>query len=290
MNQATKELKNTTYELFVGVLSLLSIVNLAIITFASDHDVRNVAAVMDNLLSAIFLIDFGYRLLSAESKRAYFLRQYGWADLLASVPAPQFKLLRLFRIWRAGRLMRRYGTRRLVKQFLQDRAESALFTVLFLIILVLEFGGMGVVSAERESPDANIKNASDALWWAYVSITTVGYGDRFPVTNAGRLWGVLVLAAGVGLFGVLTGFLANSFLASQQPADEASGNNAMPAAAESAADLGELKQILAEHRQAQIDIQERLATIERMLMAANQVARREPEQSDAENRAKSVPE
>ena len=69
-----------------------------------------------------------------------------------------------------------------------------------------------------------------------------------------------------------------------------SSNNAMPAAAESAADLGELKQILAEHRQAQIDIQERLATIERMLMAANQVARREPEQSDAENRAKSVPE
>jgi voltage-gated potassium channel len=66
--------------------------------------------------------------------------------------------------------------------------------------------------AERHSPDANILTASDAIWWVFVSITTVGYGDRFPVTDQGRLIGVVTLTVGVGLFGVVTGFLANLFL------------------------------------------------------------------------------
>jgi voltage-gated potassium channel len=87
-----------------------------------------------------------------------------------------------------------------------------------LIIVLLEFGGMGMVWAEQRSDEANIKTGGDALWWAYVTITTVGYGDKFPVTSLGRLIGVLVLTAGVGLFGVLTGFLANFFLAPRRPA------------------------------------------------------------------------
>jgi voltage-gated potassium channel len=66
--------------------------------------------------------------------------------------------------------------------------------------------------AEQRNADSNIKTGSDSLWWAYVTITTFGYGDRFPVTDAGRIIGVVVLTAGVGLFGVFTGFLANLFL------------------------------------------------------------------------------
>jgi voltage-gated potassium channel len=71
---------------------------------------------------------------------------------------------------------------------------------------------MAMLGAEEGADDANILTASDALWWSYVTITTVGYGDRYPVTNLGRNIGVAVLTIGVGLFGVLTGFLANLFL------------------------------------------------------------------------------
>jgi voltage-gated potassium channel Kch len=93
---------------------------------------------------------------------------------------------------------------------------------------VLQFGSMFVLGAEANAENANIRTASDALWWSYVTVTTVGYGDRFPVTNYGRLIGVAMLTIGVGLFGVLTGFLANAFLAPakaepeviQQPADD----------------------------------------------------------------------
>ena len=109
-----------------------------------------------------------------------------------------------------------------------DRAGSALLGTLFLTIIVLEFGSIFVLAAEARADNANILTASDALWWSYVTVTTVGYGDRFPVTTYGRLVGVAMLTIGVGLFGVLTGFLANAFLApakaepdpNGQPTDE----------------------------------------------------------------------
>jgi voltage-gated potassium channel len=72
---------------------------------------------------------------------------------------------------------------------------------------------MAILWAESDKTDANIHTASDAIWWSYVTITTVGYGDRYPVTEWGRLVGVLLLSTGVGLFAVITGFIANVFLA-----------------------------------------------------------------------------
>ena len=65
------------------------------------------------------------------------------------------------------------------------------------------------------NPDANIKTAEDALWWSYVTITTVGNGDRFPVTTGGRIIGTLLMTAGVGLFGTFTAFVSSWFLKGQ---------------------------------------------------------------------------
>ena len=71
---------------------------------------------------------------------------------------------------------------------------------------------MLILDAESGIAGANIKTPSDALWWGYVTITTVGYGDRYPVTLPGRIIGIFLLTAGVALFSVFTGFIANAFL------------------------------------------------------------------------------
>jgi hypothetical protein len=171
-----------------------------------------VLTIIDVPLSVIFFVDFLIRLRTAESKSRYFFRQFGWADLAASLPFPALKILRLFRIFRAWRMIQQYGARKLRREFREQRADVALSVVAFLIICVLEFGGIFVLLAERPSPFANIKDASDAVWWAIVSITTIGYGDRYPTTNWGRIVGIFVMITGVGLFGVLTGYIANAFL------------------------------------------------------------------------------
>jgi voltage-gated potassium channel len=116
------------------------------------------------------------------------------------------------RLLKVYAIVRRTGTRRLLLEVKNNMASSALYIVLFMIIVLLQFGSVAILYVESSSAESNIVTSSDALWWVYVTITTVGYGDTYPVTNSGRLIGAIVLLTGVGLFGVVTGFLANKFM------------------------------------------------------------------------------
>lgn len=213
MAKVRSELKSTGYEIFIGALSVLSIVNLVLVyAFVKDETLQTVLSVMNGLFSAIFLGDFIYRLATAPSRGGYFFRQFGWADLLASLPFPQLKILRVFRLIRVGRLLRELGPGVIWRTLVRDRAGSALLFLLLMGILVLQFGSLTMLYLEQDAPGANITSASDAIWYTVVTISTVGYGDQYPVTSAGRIAGALVIVVGVGIFGTFTGYLANLFL------------------------------------------------------------------------------
>ncbi|GAB2831200.1 ion transporter [Microbacterium insulae] len=214
MSAPRTELKNTGYEIFIGLLSVISILNLVLVyAFVRDPGLQQILTVMNALFSAIFLGDFLYRIFTAPSKSAYFFRHFGWADLLASLPFPQVKVLRVFRLVRVTRLLRQVGIKTVWATIVRDRAGSALLVLLLMGILVLEFGSLLILRIEQYAPGANITSASDALWYVIVTISTVGYGDQYPVTDAGRLAGSAVIITGVGIFGTFTGYLANLFLA-----------------------------------------------------------------------------
>jgi voltage-gated potassium channel len=259
----SRELKNIGYELFIGGLSILSIFNLVwgLVT-RSNEDIQGVLAIMNAIITPIFIADFCYRLFTAESKSGYFLRGFGWADLLASLPFQQVKIFRVFRLWRVIRLSRTFGLRNLLRQFIDNRAQNALLTVVLLVMLVLEFGSLAILRAEMSSPDANITDASDALWYTYVTITTVGYGDRYPVTNDGRLVGIVIMTAGVGLFGTLAGFVANVFLA---PGKRNAEVEAPADANDPKAKLAEIKTMLEAQEKASADLKVKLEQVERLL-------------------------
>jgi voltage-gated potassium channel len=213
MGSNVKQNKGTQpYDIFVILITILSIINIAFYYFVKDEVILQVVINIDKIISVFFLIDFLNNLFKAESKKVYFFKDYGWADLLASLPFPQFKILRIFRLIKAYRLIKIVGAKQIVKDFIDNRAEGALYVIFFLIIVLLEFGSIGVLKSEMASTDANIKSAGDAMWYVYVTITTVGYGDRYPTTTPGRLYGAVIMLVGVGLFAVLTGFLANKFL------------------------------------------------------------------------------
>lgn len=264
MDKSSRELKHVTYEILIVALSLLSFINIPLYYLMRDETTIAVVATIDAGISIIFLVDFIYRLWIADSKKEYFFHRFGWADLLASLPFPAVKLLRAFRLYRVARLMRQIGPERLLRELRANRGGNALVIVLLLIILILEFGSIGIVAAERSNPDANIKNASDALWWVYVSITTVGYGDRFPVTMTGRLIGIFVLTLGVGLFGVLTGFLADFFL-NRRSDDQSDTLPQMEAPSDVKEKMNELKRLLEEQKQAQTALEVKIAEIEKLI-------------------------
>lgn len=250
--QRSEELKGTNYEIFILVLSLLSLANWVLYFVLSDPDVIRVILLVDFLLSLIFLADFLFRLFTAESKSRYFFRQLGWLDLLGSIPLPQLKIARLGRVVRALVLLRQLGLRQVLGEFLHNRAESAAYLVGFLIILVLEFGSAAVLAAEQGAPGANIETAGDAIWWSIVTMSTVGYGDFTPVTQQGRVIGIFVIIVGVALFGVVTGFLANKFVGSGEEAPEAAESITSPG--DLAAILAEIKALRAEQQRSQAEL------------------------------------
>lgn len=216
------ELKNISYEIFIALLSILSIFNLVMVyVFADNPPLQQILYVMNVVFSLIFLGDFTYRITTAPSASHYFFVGFGWADLLASLPFPQAKLLRIFRLIRVNRLMRESGTKKLFRTLIRDRANSTLMVLLLLGVLVLEFGSFSILAVEVNAEGANITSASDALWYTVVTISTVGYGDQYPVTNAGRIIGTGIIIVGVGIFGTFTGYLANLFLGPSKIADPA---------------------------------------------------------------------
>ena len=213
-------LKNPGYEIFIGLLSILSIVNLVLIYIVTDQALDYVLMIMNVPLTLIFFIDFIYRFKTAPNRSEYFWRNWGWADLLASLPFEQTKILRVFRLVKVYRLLKEYGVRNIGRAIIKDRAGSALLMLLFIGILVLEFGSLEMLRLEDQVPGANITNASDALWYIIVTMSTVGYGDQYPISNAGRLLGTIIIIVGVGIFGTLTGFLANVFLSPSKSLDD----------------------------------------------------------------------
>ncbi len=180
----------------------------------------------DNLICVIFLIDFTMNITAAKPKRAYFIGRRGWLDLLGSIPTlgifrvtALFRLARLSRLARITRLLRGQAGKDLVIDVLKNRSQYATFITILLAGMTLTIASLLVLEFESRSPNANITTGGDALWWGIVTITTVGYGDFYPVTTLGRLTGVFVMFAGIGIIGALASILA-SLLVSPSTPDE----------------------------------------------------------------------
>jgi voltage-gated potassium channel len=258
----------TPWELFILALSVMSLVNFALLLLPLADTTKGVLLVMDAFLCLFFLVDFGVQLQQVPSRGDYFFRHLGWLDLLGSLPFPALRLFRVIRVVRIVRTFRRNGGDHVWRQLVRRRAEAALLFVMALVSLTLEAGALGVLWAESHAPQANIKDASDALWWCLVTITSVGYGDRFPVTNGGRLVGALLMIVGVGLVGTFTAFVANFFIAPGKGSEATAG--AEP-------DMEEIRALLGHQEEVSARLRQRVDAVDAQLRATAREQRRAPQ-------------
>jgi len=214
------------YNIFILVLTIYSLALMVLLLLPLDPETRALVNLYDNAICAIFLIDFGMNLAGSRPKRAYFVTRRGWLDLIGSIPSfgfipftALFRLARLSRLGRITRLLRGQAGKDLVLDVLKNRSQYATFITILLAGMVLSVASILVLQEESGAPDANITSGGDAVWWGIVTITTVGYGDFYPVTTLGRITGIFVMFAGIGIIGALASILA-SLLVSPSTPDE----------------------------------------------------------------------
>jgi voltage-gated potassium channel len=219
----TKEQKQALHPINVLVffLSLYVIVALVVDTFFHlSPEMHALLMDIDYAVCLVFFIDFLYRLLTAKSKLAYM--RWGWIDLLSSIPMNFFLAGRLFRVFQLIRVLRAIRSIELITHFyFRNRVKSAFTSLAILAFVMIVFCSIGILKLEKDAPGSNIHTAEDALWWSYVTITTVGYGDKYPVTTEGRLLAAVLMTVGVGLFGTFTAYVASWFVIKKEEEDEA---------------------------------------------------------------------
>ena len=198
------------WHFFMLGLSVYVLIALFIeLAYDLPEDIKETLKFFDTVICGFFLVDFLKQLRNAKKKWQYM--KWGWIDLLSSIP-----MLDMFRYGRALRLikiLRLLRAARSVRVILlcafENRAKSAFSFVATVSIILVIFGSISALLFEKGMDGSNIHNAQDAIWWAFVTITTVGYGDFYPVTWEGRVVAMILMTAGVGLFGTFTGFVAN---------------------------------------------------------------------------------
>jgi voltage-gated potassium channel len=251
------------YNLFILVLTLFSLVVMVLLLLPLDAESKQLLLFYDNAICVVFLIDFTYNITGARPRSAYFVRQRGWLDLLGSIPSfgvfqlsALFRLARLSRLARVGRLLRGNNRAALVHDIVVNRGQYAAFVTILLAGMVLSASSFLVLQFESRSPDANIVTGGDAIWWGFVTITTVGYGDFYPVTTLGRMTGVFVMFAGVGIIGALASILASILVPDPEPEALAGTREVAPARPVADADVaGELAALRAEVAALRAEIQ-----------------------------------
>ena len=198
-------------ELAMMILSFFSVAIVLALTFGKlDKETYRLLLYIDGAICFIFMSRFFWGLYKARNK-AYYLRHH-WIDFLASIPAIEaLRIARVFQILRVIRLIRM--SRSIFWPLLRQKKQATLASLLLATVLILANASVLILLVESGAEGANILTAEQAIWWALVTISTVGYGDFYPVSTLGHVIGGIVIISGVSFFGVISGYMASVFVA-----------------------------------------------------------------------------
>ncbi len=200
--------------LVVAVVSLLLVV---LETFLHiPPQALSVLRTVDTLSCLVFLADVFVR-WHREGYAAQYWR-WAWLDVLASIPfEPAFRSLQAIRIYRFVRLFR--VLKKLNTLTHGTSLNEKLLALPGVALVMVLFSTMLIVEVERAAPNATIRTGGDALWWALTTVTTVGYGDTFPVTGEGRLIAAVLMLVGIALFGSMSAIITSKLILPKETRD-----------------------------------------------------------------------
>jgi len=222
------------FDLSIQTLIVLSLVAFSVGTLPSlPESIRIALDVFEVCCILVFTAEYLARIAVAEKKLSYIFSFFGLIDLLAILPfylmtgldlraVRAFRLLRLVRVLKLARYSA--AARRFHKAFLLAREELILFVLVASIMLYL--AAVGIYYFEHEAQPEAFQSVFHSLWWAVATLTTVGYGDVYPITAGGRIFTAFVLFVGLGIVAIPAGMVATALSRARTIEDDAGSHAA----------------------------------------------------------------
>ena len=219
-------------ELFIQALILFSLLTFSLETLPNlSEKERHWLYISEIVTIGIFTIEYLTRLILSKRKLSYIFSFFGIIDLIAFLPfyiglgvdlrslrAVRFvRLLRLFKMARYSKALQRFH-----RAFVISKEEIILF--FFSACIMLYLAGVGIYYCEHEAQPKVFASVFDGLWWAVATLTTVGYGDCYPVTAGGKIFTFFILLIGLGIISVPTGMVASALSKARAMEDDEEEN------------------------------------------------------------------
>jgi voltage-gated potassium channel len=210
--------RSKIFALFIQFLVILSLISFSVETLPGlSEQTKKILSYFEIVTVLIFTIEYISRILVARKKMSYVLSFYGITDLIAIVPfylslgidLRSIRILRLLRLFRIFKILRFHiAIERFCYAFKLIRAELLLFSVLSIILIYVS--SVGIYFFENPAQPDHFSSIIHCLWWSIVTLTSVGYGDIYPITVGGRIFTSFIVIIGIGIIAVPTGLLASA--------------------------------------------------------------------------------
>jgi len=212
---------------FIVFIIILNIIATFMMTFDSLSSLATVLQIVEYVTVGFFIIEYLMRIITADflypdekpwKARLHFLRSFdGVVDLLTILPLVPllgfvaFRMLRVIRIFHLFRINAQYDSFNIITIVLHEKWKQIASSVLIILIIMLA-SSMGIYSVEHDAQPDVFQNAFSGMWWSMSTLLTVGYGDLYPITTAGKIMGMIIAFLGVGLVAIPTGIISAGFV------------------------------------------------------------------------------
>ena len=228
---ASGYLPSILFDWTITVLILLSVASVFIMTLELSSAARRMFAWFEGFVSVVFTVEYALRIWTApeffadrspmSARFRYVVSGFAIIDLLAILPfwlpmvlpssmlgMRAFRLVRLLRIFKLNRY---FDALAMIGYVVREKRRELIGSTFFVALLML-VSSLFVYAAEHDAQPEAFRNAFSGLWWAVATLTTVGYGDIYPVTAVGRVLGAVIALLGIGMVAIPTSILSSGFL------------------------------------------------------------------------------
>lgn len=219
-------------------LSVLALIAFSLVTFSLETlpnlpaAARKAFELSEIVITLLFTLEYGLRIATAPRKKDYILSFYGIVDLIAILPfyvasGIDLRALRAVRVLRIFRILKLVGYSKAIVDFGQAmrQAKEQFIVFGFAALIVLYVSAAGIYYFEHEAQPEQFASIFHSLWWAVATLTTVGYGDVYPITAGGKIFTFVVLMWGLGIVAVPAGIIASSLSTLHQAGVHSVGEN-----------------------------------------------------------------